>query len=109
MAKEKVLIADDEEVNRELISMLVSDLGYEAILSSNGEEGVKRCRETRPDLVILDIMMPFMDGYEVCRHIRTKVDTANIPIIMVSALHDRESMLKGLEAGADDFQILRCS
>lgn len=103
MAKEKVLIVDDEEINLELISMLVTELGYEAILASNGEEAVKKCTEARPDLVILDIMMPFMDGYEVCRHIRGNVDTANIPVIMVSALHDRESMLMGLEAGADEF------
>lgn len=103
MAKEKILIVDDEEQNLELISMLVIDLGYEAVLASNGEEAVKKCLDTRPDLVILDIMMPFMDGYEVCRHIKANLDTANTPIIMVSALHDRESMLKGLEVGANEF------
>ena len=68
--------------------------------------GKKRCRKARciwPDLIILDIMMPVMDGYEACRRIKANLETANIPIIMVTALHDRESKLKGLEAGANEF------
>ena len=78
-------------------------LGYDIELASNGEEAVQKARDSRPDLIILDIMMPVMDGYEACKRIKADLDTANIPIIMVTALNDRESKLKGLEAGANEF------
>lgn len=103
MSNEKILIVDDEEVNLKVMSMLLTSRGYEVDFASNGEEAVKKSLALRPDLVILDIMMPVMDGYEACRRIKAGVDTANTPIIMVTALHDRESKLKGLEVGANEF------
>jgi putative two-component system response regulator len=103
MGNEKILIVDDDEPNvKLLINWLVSE-GYDIESAVNGEEAVQKSSEYRPDLVILDIMMPVMDGYEACRRIKADLDTANTPIIMVTALHDRESKLKGLNAGANEF------
>jgi len=103
MANEKILLVDDEENNLKLLSHWLISLGYDIDLASNGEEGVKKCMSARPDLVILDIMMPVMDGYEACRRIKAAPLTKNIPVILVTALQDRESKLKGLSAGANDF------
>ena len=94
---------DDEEPNLKiLINYLLSE-GYDIDTAVNGEEAVRKSKDNMPDLIILDIMMPVMDGYEACRLIKADPETKNIPIIMVTALHDRESKLKGLEAGANDF------
>ena len=102
MSNEKILIVDDEEMNLELMNVLLTALGYEVVFASNGEEAVKKCLDARPDLVILDVIMPVMDGFEACKRIKANLDTANTPIIMVSALLDREAKLKGLEAGANE-------
>lgn len=100
---EKILIVDDEESNLRLLTEWLTPLGYEIELALNGEEAAKKARNNRPDLIILDIMMPVMDGYEACRSIKTDIETTNIPIIMVTALSDRESRLKGLAVSANDF------
>ena len=103
MSNEKILIVDDEEPNiMFLVNWLVS-MGYGIATAANGADAVRKSVEYRPDLIILDIMMPVMDGYEACRRIKTNLDTANTPIIIVTALSDRESKLKGLEAGANEF------
>ena len=94
---EKILIVDDEDANLRLLTQWLIPLGYDIELASNGEEAVQKARDSRPDLIILDIMMPVMDGYEACKVLKADLDTANIPIIMVTALHERESRLKGLE------------
>ncbi len=103
MANEKILLVDDEESNLKLLSHWLMAMGYDIDLAFNGQEGVQKCAAARPDLVILDIMMPVMDGYEACRRIRSHPETRNIPIILVTALTDRESKLKGLSAGANEF------
>jgi putative two-component system response regulator len=103
MANEKVLIADDEEPNLRLLSSLLISSGYDIEMASNGIEAVQKSAIYRPDLIILDIMMPVMDGYDACKLIKAAPETKNIPIIIVTALHDRGSKLKGLEAGANDF------
>lgn len=103
MPGEKILIADDEESNLKiLINYLLSE-DYDIDTAVNGEEAVRKSGDNMPDLIILDIMMPVMDGYEACRLIKADPKTKNIPIMIVTALHDRESKLKGLEAGANDF------
>ncbi len=99
----KILLVDDEDLNLKLLSHWLLSLGYDIELASNGEEGVRKCMLARPDLVILDIMMPVMDGYEACRQIRSHPETKNVPIILVTALQDRESKLKGLTSGANEF------
>jgi cyclic di-GMP phosphodiesterase len=103
MPNEKILIADDEEINLKiLISYLLSE-DYEIDTAGNGKEAVRKSKNNMPDLIILDIMMPAMDGYEACSLIKADPETKHIPVIIVTALHDRESKLKGLEAGANDF------
>lgn len=101
--REKILLVDDEEANLRLLTqwLVVSD--YDVEYASNGEEAVRKAGESRPDLIILDIMMPIMDGHEACRILKEDPNTKNIPIIMVTALHDRESKIKGLSASANDF------
>ncbi len=99
----KILLVDDEEQNLRLLSRWLIPQGYRIEFALNGEEAVSKHREFEPDLVILDVMMPVMDGYEVCRRIKKQDDTQNTPVIMVTALHDRQSKLKGLEAGTSEF------
>jgi len=103
MPNEKILLVDDEESNLRLLMQWLIPLDYNIELASNGEEAVQKARDSRPDLIILDIMMPVMDGYEACRILRTDPETKNIPVIMVTALNDRESRLKGLSVAANDF------
>ena len=103
MPDEKILLVDDEDSNLRLLTQWLIPLGYDIELASNGEEAVRKVRDSRPDLIILDIMMPVMDGYEACRILKEDPKTMNIPIIMVTALDDRESKLKGLSVSANDF------
>ena len=100
---EKILIVDDEDANLRLLISCLVPLGYDIGTAGNGKEAVQKAGDFRPDLIILDIMMPVMDGYEACRLIKADQETKNIPIIMVTALHDRESRLKGLAVSANDF------
>ncbi|MGK2905091.1 MAG: response regulator [Desulfuromonadales bacterium] len=99
----KILLVDDEESNLRLLTQWLVPLGYDVDFAANGEEAVRKAEEDRPDLIILDIMMPVMDGYEACRILKETPGTNKIPIIMVTALHDRESKLKGLSVFANDF------
>ena len=100
---EKILIVDDEDANLRLLTQWLIPLGYAIELASDGEEAVRKARDKSPDLIILDIMMPVMDGYEACRILKAAPETKNIPIIIVTALHERESKLKGLSVSANDF------
>ena len=102
-SKKKILIVDDEERNRKLLSLILSSYGYDFALAKNGLEAVEIARQVLPDLILLDIMMPEMDGYEACRRLKAEALTTHIPVVMVTALEDKESKLKGLEAGANDF------
>jgi putative two-component system response regulator len=100
---EKILLVDDEETNLRLLTKWLVPLGYEIEFAANGEEAVRKVWENRPDLIVLDIMMPIMDGNEACRILKEDPETMNIPIIIVTALHDRKSKIKGLSASANDF------
>ena len=100
---EKILLVDDEEANLRLLTQWLVVSGYGIEYASNGEEAVRKVGESRPDLIILDILMPIMDGHEACRILKEDPKTMNIPIIMVTALHDRASKLKGLSHSANDF------
>ena len=103
MLNEKILLVDDEEANLKLLAQWLIPLGYAIELAANGEEAVQKARESRHDLIILDLMMPVMDGYEACRILKEEPETKNIPVIMVTALNDRESKLKGLSVFANEF------
>jgi len=98
-----ILIVDDEPAGREVLHALLVDQGYHLALASNGAEALAAAVELTPDLVILDVMMPAMDGYEVCQRLRAHPTLSQVPVIMVTALDDRGSRLRGIEAGADDF------
>jgi two-component system, cell cycle response regulator len=101
--KNRILVADDNPVERENIEDLLSPEGYELALARNGAQALALAVEFMPDLILLDVMMPEMDGFEVCRRLRSLPVTADIPILLVTALSDRKSRLDGIEAGADDF------
>jgi DNA-binding response OmpR family regulator len=98
-----VLIVDDEEVGREALEGVLFTEGYQLIFASNGPEAYQKALEYTPDVMLLDVMMPQMNGFEVCRQIRQDPVLADMPVLMVTALDDRASRLKGIEAGADDF------
>jgi len=98
-----ILIVDDQLSGREVIRGLLSGQGYELAFASNGEEALAQASDLMPDLILLDVMMPGMDGFEVCERLRADNHLAEVPIIMVTALDDQNSRLKGIEAGADDF------
>jgi PAS domain S-box-containing protein/putative nucleotidyltransferase with HDIG domain len=98
-----ILIVDDEPVGREILSRLLMSEGYDLLLASNGYEVLAQVAKVVPDLILLDVMMPGMDGFEVCRRLRNDPPFAEVPIFMVTALDDRSSRLRGIEAGADDF------
>src|SRR5215217_450090 len=98
-----VLIADDEPLGQETLAALLSPLAYQLIFASNGAEVLRLAAATPPDLILLDVMMPGMDGFEVCRRLRDYAPLADVPVIMLTALDDRDSRLRGIEAGADDF------
>jgi len=100
---EKILLVDDEEANLRLLTQWLMPLGYDVEYAVNGAEAVRKAGKSRPDLIILDIMMPIMDGHEACRILKENPKTMNIPIIMVTALHDREAKIKGLSVSANDF------
>jgi putative two-component system response regulator len=99
----RILVVDDEERNLRLIETILGPLGYELVLARNGEEAIEKARRTNPDVILLDVMMPGMDGYEVVRKLREGEETKLIPIVMVTALSEVQDRVKALEVGADDF------
>jgi two-component system cell cycle response regulator len=99
----RVLIVDDVEANVRLLEAKLSLEYFDTLSATSGEEALKRAQRERPDIILLDVMMPCMDGYEVCRRLKDSAETRHIPVILVTALDEREERLKGLEAGAEDF------
>ncbi|ACL04595.1 HD domain-containing phosphohydrolase [Desulfatibacillum aliphaticivorans] len=101
--KPRVLAVDDEERNLRLMEAMLLPMGYEFFKAHSGEEALDIVRETPPDVVLLDIMMPGVNGFEVARRLKANEDTRIIPIIMVTALKEVDDRVKALDAGADDF------
>jgi class 3 adenylate cyclase len=99
----KLLVVDDTPENVLLLTALLGSKGYEVLTASSGAEALRLVDAERPDLVLLDVVMPQMSGYEVCRKIREDSATGILPVVMVTALDPTQERLKGLEAGADDF------
>lgn len=98
-----ILIVDDETVSRHTVEILLESEGYLLVFAQSGQEALQKAVEIVPDLMLLDVMMPDMDGFQVCQQLRANPRLAELPILMVTALDDRESRLRGIEAGADDF------
>jgi putative two-component system response regulator len=99
----KVLVVDDEEKNLRLVGAILSSNGYAFATARNGKEALDAVAAYAPDLVLLDVMMPEIDGFEVCKRLKNDPATLHIPVIIVTALENRESRLRGLESGANDF------
>ena len=99
----KILIVDDEPINVKILQRKLEKAGYEILTASNGLECLESVRQTRPDLILLDIMMPEMDGVETCQKLKEDPDTRSIPVIFVSAKIDRSDKIAGLDTGAIDY------
>jgi len=99
----KVLIVDDLATNVELLQVYLEEEGYNIITASNGKEAWETTQKEIPDIILLDVMMPIMDGYEACKLIKSNKQTENIPVVMVTSLNEVSSRIAGIEAGADDF------
>ena len=103
MSKEKILVVDDEEHIQELISFNLENNGYKVICAGDGVEALKLVRSELPNLILLDLMLPEIDGYDVCKQIRRDNSISNMPIIMITAKGDELDKVLGLELGADDY------
>jgi class 3 adenylate cyclase len=99
----RVLIADDNPANVRILSMRLAADGYEVVTAGDGEAALAAARETQPDLILLDIMMPKVDGIEVCRRLKGAYGASFTPIILVTAMTDAKDIVAGLEAGADEY------
>lgn len=103
MAHEKILLIEDEKDILELIAFNLECSGYDVIKASNGEDGLKRAMNEEPDLVLLDLMLPGMDGFDVCRELKQDKKTRKIPVIMLTARGEDTDIVSGLELGAEDY------
>jgi class 3 adenylate cyclase len=102
-ASQRILVVDDTPQNVKLLADLLTAKGYAVATAANGEQALERIGGEPPDLVLLDVMMPGLSGYEVCRKIRDNPATALLPVVMVTSLDPQTERVKGIEAGADDF------
>ena len=98
-----ILVVEDDLDIRELISFNLANEGYQVFEANDGEVGIDKARNNNPDLILLDLMLPGIQGLDVCRIIKSDQETKEIPIIMVTALGQEEDIVKGLETGADDY------
>ena len=105
MNERKVLVVDDEENIIHILEFSIEAEGYEVITASNGEEAIKKARKEQPNLIILDIMMPKVDGYEVCRVLKANPLTKKIPVILLTAKGREIDKRLGFEVGASDYIV----
>jgi DNA-binding response OmpR family regulator len=101
--KQRVLVIDDDPAALRLTGYIFQRAGYEVHEAANGTEGLAKAEEVKPDLVILDVMMPDVSGLEVCQQLRDRSGTAELPIIMLSAKGQVDDKISGFQAGADDY------
>ena len=103
MAKESILVVEDEDDIRELLRYNLAKEGYRVTGAASGEEALKAVKAARPDLLVLDLMLPGLDGLEVCRSLKQDPHTRNLPIVMLTAKGEEADIVTGLELGADDY------
>jgi DNA-binding response OmpR family regulator len=103
--KKKVLLADDEEDIKAVVQLFLESKGYEVITAFDGLAAIDMAQAEKPDLILLDVMMPVVNGYEVCTRLKADEATRDIPIVMLSAMAQSESVDKGLSAGAVDYVV----
>src|SRR5262245_54773131 len=101
----RILSADDDPVVLQFVSSILVENGYEVFTASDGERAIQEARAVVPDLIILDLIMPYRDGYEVLRVLRESPETKDVPVIILSAKSKEEDIIRGLEGGAEDFII----
>src|SRR3954464_14676696 len=99
----RILVVDDIESNVRLLQAKLSAEYYEVLTANDGPTALAIAQSERPDIVLLDVMMPGMDGFDVCRRLKEDADTRHVPVVLVTALDGRADRVAGLEAGADDF------
>jgi DNA-binding response OmpR family regulator len=99
----KILVVEDDPDARKVLSLILKLDGFEVTTASGGAEAIQMLQADVPDLLLLDVMMPHMDGYEVCHQVRSNPATSSVAVIMLSGKADPESVRRGLEAGANDF------
>jgi putative two-component system response regulator len=102
-AASRILVVDDSALDRELLRDQLQSVGYRVQTASDGEEAMARIAAEPPDLIFLDVIMPKLDGYEVCRRLKSDAHTILIPVVMITSLQATEERIKGIEAGADEF------
>jgi two-component system sensor histidine kinase/response regulator len=107
--KDFILVVDDEPRNLQLLGNLLREEGYETAFATNGSQALRSATQRRPDLILLDVMMPEMDGYEVCTQIKADRQTADVPIIFLTAKVERESVVRGFQTGAVDYVTKPCN
>jgi DNA-binding response OmpR family regulator len=100
-----ILLADDEEDIKTVVRLFLEEKGYDIITAFDGLDAIDITRREKPDLILLDIMMPVINGYEVCQKLKADPATAGIPIVMLSAAAHADSVKKGLDAGAVDYLV----
>ena len=98
-----ILVADDQPANRELLEELLTTQGFKVITVPDGAAALEQVNKVQPELVLLDVMMPHMDGFTVCEHIKANPETYLIPVILITALSEKGDRIEGIKAGADDF------
>ncbi|HEY7727706.1 MAG TPA: response regulator [Candidatus Eisenbacteria bacterium] len=103
MSKGKILVVDDEIYIVHILDFSLGMEGYEVVTALDGEQALEKVKSERPDLIVLDIMMPKLDGYEVCKTIKGNPDTAHIPVILLSAKGRNVDQKMGFDVGADDY------
>lgn len=101
--KSKVLIVDDEPLNVDYLEQALEDSNYQLIIATNGREALDKIKRDQPDLVLLDLMMPILDGFEVLAQVKADQVLRDIPIIIVSAANDSKSVVRGIKQGAEDY------
>ena len=99
----KILVIEDDPVNLRYVRFTLEQYGYQVITASNGLEGLRKARNEEPDLVILDVMLPGIDGYEICHRLRAEPQTSRLPILMLSAKSQEKDRTVGEQVGADDY------
>jgi CheY-like chemotaxis protein len=103
MSRPKILVVDDEPFNVDFLAQELDDLGYDVVTASNGLEALEQAHAQRPDLVLLDIMMPVLDGFAVLERLKADDATRDLPVVVISAVYDLASIVRGLGGGADDW------
>jgi DNA-binding response OmpR family regulator len=103
MSKGKILVVDDEIYIVHILDFSLGMEGYEVVTALDGEQALEKVKTEKPDLIVLDIMMPKLDGYEVCKHIKSNASTQHIPVILLSAKGRNVDQKLGFDVGADDY------